>query len=246
MRSPQTTSFRDRFTRLRSAQKRRTGVPLYTLAINRPVGRVIAAASPPGVTPNHLTLVGAAFTFAAILSLMIWFDEGLVGILIGLGLVVGFLFDSADGQLARLRNAGSASGEWLDHVIDGIRIVLMHVATLAFLLRVGVDARLAFAACATFAVAASATFFAGGLFEKLTTTAPQTVADRGSRARSILMLPVDYGAICWMYVLLPLTEVFVVVYVLAALAKVVSASALLTKWYRTLARDDAARRASTA
>ncbi len=241
------TTFTQRFESLRAAQKRRTGVPLYTLVVNRPVGRVIAAASPRAITPNHLTLIGAGFTFAAILWLLIGYSGGVAGVLIGVGLVVGFFFDSADGQLARLRNGGSASGEWLDHVIDGIRIVLMHIATLVFLLRVDVvETWVAIAMCTIFAVAASATFFAGGLFEKLTTTPPRTTVTGGSRLRSILMLPVDYGVICWMYLLTPTGVVFAVVYGLAAAAKVLSATSLLTKWYVTLRREDRARRADAA
>jgi len=237
------STFRGRFDLLREAQKRRTGVPLYTLAVNRPVGRVIAAASPRGITPNHLTAIGALFTFAGILLLLVWADGSLWGGLVGVALIVGFFFDSADGQLARLRGGGSAAGEWLDHVIDGIRIVLLHVATLAFLLRTEiVPAWLAFTLCTVFVVAASATFFAGSLFEKLTTSAPSTTVTNGSRLRSALMLPVDYGVTCWIFLLVAVPPVFVVVYALAALAKVGTTSMLLAKWYRTLRREDRERR----
>lgn len=239
------STFRERFELLRTAQKRRTGVPLYTLAVNRPVGRVIAAASPAGITPNHLTAIGALFTFAGILALLLWADGSLWGALVGVALVVGFFFDSADGQLARLRGGGSAAGEWLDHVIDGIRIVLLHIATLAFLLRTEVvPPWAAFTLSTVFVVAASATFFAGSLFEKLTTTAAKTQVTTGSRLRSVMMLPVDYGVTCWLYLLVAFPPVFVIVYALAALAKVGTTSALLTKWYRTLRREDAARRAA--
>jgi len=237
------STFADRFASLRRAQKRKTGVPLYTLAVNRPVGRVIAAASPRAVTPNHLTAVGAAFTFAGIGALLGWADgSSVTNTLVGVALIVGFFFDSADGQLARLRGGGSAAGEWLDHVIDGIRIVLLHIATLTYLLRSEViDAHLAFALCTAFAVAASATFFAGGLFEKLTITAAGTTVSRRSRLRSVLMIPVDYGVLCWVYLLLPFPPVFVTVYAFACAAKLCTTSLLLTKWYRTLRREDAAR-----
>ncbi|WEK13372.1 MAG: CDP-alcohol phosphatidyltransferase family protein [Candidatus Microbacterium phytovorans] len=241
------STFRDRFTLLREAQKRRTGVPLYTLAVNRPVGRVIAAASPRGITPNHLTGIGALFTFAGILYLLVWADGSPWSALVGVALVVGFFFDSADGQLARLRGGGSASGEWLDHVIDGVRIVLLHIATLAFLLRTeAVPTPVAFALCTVFVVAASATFFSGSLFEKLTTSAPSTRVTSGSRLRSALMLPVDYGVTCWIFLLTAWVPVFVVVYALAALAKVGTTTMLLSKWYRTLRREDRERRAAAA
>ncbi|GAA5033983.1 CDP-alcohol phosphatidyltransferase family protein [Microbacterium fluvii] len=245
MTDTQTTTFRTRFGELRAAQKRRTGVPLYTLAINRPVGRVLAAAAPPWATPNVLTAVGAVFTFAAILALMLWADGAAWNAVIGLALVIGFFFDSADGQLARLRGGGSALGEWLDHVIDGIRMVLLHLATLAYLVRVDVipDAA-AYALCLVFTVAASSTFFAGELFTKLTSVTATTTVTARSRARSALMLPVDYGVLCWVYLLLPLPVAFTTVYALIALAKVLTSTALLTKWYRTLRREDAARAAT--
>lgn len=238
-------TFSERFQHLREAQKRKTGVPLYTLAINRPVGRVIAAAAPARATPNHLTAVGAVLTFAGILALMLAADGAGWGFLVGVALVVGFFFDSADGQLARLRGGGSAAGEWLDHVIDGARIVLLHVATLLYLLRTEtLPPTAAFAICTVFLLTASATFFGGGLFEKLTTTAPDPTVTRGSRLRSALMLPVDYGVLCWVYLLVPVPAVFVVVYTAAGAAKVVTTTMLLTKWYRTLRREDAARRAA--
>lgn len=239
------TTFRGRFDTLRTAQKRRTGVPLYTLAVNRPVGRVIAAASPAWATPNTLTAIGALFTFAGILWLLIGATATPAAALVGVGMVIGFFFDSADGQLARLRGGGSAAGEWLDHVIDGVRMVLLHIATLAFLLRTeAVPVWLAFTLCAVFSVSAAATYFAGSLFEKLTTAAPSTTVTRGSRLRSVIMLPVDYGILCWVYLLTPFALVFTVAYGLVALAKVMTTSALLLKWYRSLRAQDAARAAA--
>ena len=45
-------------------------------------------------------------------------------------LQLGFAFDSADGQLARLKGGGSPAGEWLDHVVDSARHLLFHLAVL--------------------------------------------------------------------------------------------------------------------
>jgi phosphatidylglycerophosphate synthase len=41
---------------------------------------------------------------------------------------VGYAFDAADGQLARLRGGGSLAGEWLDHMIDAAKVSSLHVA----------------------------------------------------------------------------------------------------------------------
>jgi phosphatidylglycerophosphate synthase len=246
--------FRGRFDSLRQAQKKRRGVPLYTLYVNRPAGRVIAAASPAWMTPNGLTAIGGVLTYGALIALMFFVDGGPASALVGVALVLGFFFDSADGQLARLRSAGSVSGEWLDHVLDSGRIVLLHIATLWFLVRTeALDETLAVLVCTAFALAATLVFFAGTLFEKLEALhgeKPASPADPASpppatartTLRSALMLPVDYGVTCAMFLLLPWSVVFVPVYVVLAVIKVLSTSAFLAKWYLALRRIDARRR----
>jgi phosphatidylglycerophosphate synthase len=247
--------FRDRFDTLRQAQKRSRGVPLYTLYVNRPAGRVIAAASPDGMTPNGLTAIGGVLTYGALVALMFFADGGTASVLVGVALILGFFFDSADGQLARLRSAGSVSGEWLDHVLDSGRIVLLHISTLWFLLRTdALGETLAVAACTAFALAATLVFFAGTLFEKLEALHPdptRTVSEKSARSapsplRSALMLPVDYGVTCVLFLLLPLPDLFVPLYLVLAIIKVLSTSAFLVKWYRLLRRIDARNRAQSA
>ena len=50
-------------------------------------------------------------------------------------LVVGYAFDAADGQLARLRGGGIIAGEWLDHMVDAIKVASLHLAVLVGLYR---------------------------------------------------------------------------------------------------------------
>ena len=54
--------------RLAAAQKRRApGSPAYSIYVNRPVGRRLAAAAYlAGLTPNAVTAISAVFTFSAI------------------------------------------------------------------------------------------------------------------------------------------------------------------------------------
>lgn len=55
---------------LRGAQKTAKGVSLYSRYVNRPAGRVLAAAAfRVGLTPNQVTLVSAVFTFASLAAL---------------------------------------------------------------------------------------------------------------------------------------------------------------------------------
>ena len=117
-------TFTSSLEELRSAQKGRKGAPPYSLFVNRPLGRVFAAAANVlGLRPNQVTMISACFTFAAIALLAIGPATWWVGVLVAVGLVLGYALDSADGQLARLQGGGSLTGEWLDHMIDSVKVV---------------------------------------------------------------------------------------------------------------------------
>lgn len=251
------SNFSGRFRALRAAQKRRRGVPLYTLYVNRPAGRAIAAASPRQVTPDHLTAAGAALTYGSLVVLMFWAGTGSLAVLVGVALVLGFFLDSADGQLARLRGAGSLRGEWLDHVLDSGRIVLLHLATLWFVIRNELlPPQVAVAVCSAFVVAATLIFFGGILFDKLAESASSGARTReqspatagpGTTLRSVLMLPLDYGLTCVAFLLLPFPSVFLVAYLVLAAAKVAACGAFMAKWYRSLSHlDDLSRTSRSA
>src|SRR3954467_9989606 len=134
--APVKPSFAQSFKELSLAQKGKKGVPLYCLYVNRPAGRVVAAALRNSrFGPNHLTLAGAILTYGALLWLAFGAGVEPGSALVGLALAAGFILDSADGQLARLQGRSSKLGEWLDHVLDGGRIVVLHGAVFCFLLR---------------------------------------------------------------------------------------------------------------
>ena len=127
--SPQ--GFGDSLNRLKNAQKSNTGAPLYSVLVNRPMGRVFAAAAHQvGLTPNGVTAISACFTFSGIAMLFLLTPTWPVAVAVGACLVIGYGLDAADGQLARLRGAGSLLGEWLDHVIDSFKIATMHLGVL--------------------------------------------------------------------------------------------------------------------
>ncbi len=92
------------FDELRRAQKDSRGAPPYSRFINRPAGRVLAAAAHQlGLTPNVVTMISACFTFAGIVLLAAGDATWGTGVLVALLLMVGYALDAADGQLARLR-----------------------------------------------------------------------------------------------------------------------------------------------
>ncbi|HJG50865.1 MAG TPA: CDP-alcohol phosphatidyltransferase family protein, partial [Brachybacterium faecium] len=83
------------------------GAPAYSVYVNRRLGRALAAgAHGLGLTPNQVSLVSAAHSFAAILLIALVPASIPAGFFIALLLVLGYAWDSADGQVARLRGGG--------------------------------------------------------------------------------------------------------------------------------------------
>ncbi|MFF5899897.1 CDP-alcohol phosphatidyltransferase family protein [Streptomyces argenteolus] len=227
---------------LRGAQKSSKGVSLYSRYVNRPAGRLLAAgAYRAGLTPNQVTLVSAAFTFAAIAAVALVQPSWRLGVLVYAGLAVGFAFDSADGQLARLTGRGGPDGEWLDHVVDCAKMILVHAAVLVsfhrfaelpgegwLLLPLG------------FLFVAVLTFCAGLLREQLGKAAPRAApAPAGpaapvSRVRAVALLPADYGVFCLVFLLLGAPGAFRAGYAALAVVHAVFLVAFLGKWFREL------------
>lgn len=136
-----TESYREVLTRLGSAQKGAArSAPAYSRFVNRRLGRVLAAAAHrAGLSPNQVTAVSAVHTFTAIALLALLAPSGWLGVLVSVLLVLGYAWDSADGQVARLTATGSPAGEWLDHVVDSVKVVALPVAVAVGLLRAGAD-----------------------------------------------------------------------------------------------------------
>ncbi|MBK8460629.1 MAG: CDP-alcohol phosphatidyltransferase family protein [Micropruina sp.] len=104
--------------------------------VNRGLARPVAAAAfVAGLTPNAVTALSASSSLAGLAGLLFLPRSIAAGVLVALLLALGFVLDSADGQLARLRGGGSGAGEWLDHVVDAARTCLVHLSvTVALLL----------------------------------------------------------------------------------------------------------------
>jgi phosphatidylglycerophosphate synthase len=226
---------------LRRAQKTAKGISLYSRHVNRPAGRVLAAAAHrAGMTPNQVTLISAALTFSAVVLLACAHPSWLLGITVYAGLAAGFAFDSADGQLARLRGESTAVGEWLDHVVDCAKITALHAAVLIsfyrfhslpgpgwLLLPLG------------FQFAAMLIFFGGLLTDKLKPKADEGAAGtpvvEPSRLRALALLPVDYGVFCTVFLLLGDAQVFLTGYAVLFAAHALFLPAFMAKWFRELA-----------
>ncbi|WP_035874506.1 CDP-alcohol phosphatidyltransferase family protein [Cryobacterium sp. MLB-32] len=233
-------TYRDTVRRLSSAQKTAArGAPAYSIYVNRKVGRYLAAgAYRLGLTPNMVTIVSAAFTFGGIALLALGQPSWPVGISVWLLLALGYAFDSADGQVARLRGGGSPSGEWLDHVVDSIKISSLHLAVLitAFthfdlpnpgwlLVPIG------------FTVVGAVSFFAMILNDLLKAKHPRAQPPAGRRStvwRSLLGAPTDYGVLCVAFILLGAPGIFLGVYTLLFIAHSGYLVLALGKWFRDM------------
>ena len=230
----------DAYRRLATAQKGHArGAPAYSVYINRRMGRVFAAlAYRWGWTPNGATVFSAVFTFSGIALIALGPIEWWSGVLIAVLLVLGYAWDSADGQLARLRGGGSLSGEWLDHFIDSLKHATLHVAVLIGLWRVPELRDTAWLLIPlAFSAIAVVTFFGMLLNDLLKGKqgVPSTHARGGGTfGRSILMLPTDYGLLCLVFVFWAWPAGFLALYGLLMLLNGAFLALAAVKWFREM------------
>jgi CDP-diacylglycerol--serine O-phosphatidyltransferase len=227
---------------LRSAQKSNRGAPLYSRFVNRPLGRLFAAAAYQlGLTPNQVTAVSALFTLAGIVGLALWPPSILMGATVGLLLIVGYAMDSADGQLARLRGGGSQAGEWLDHVCDGAKLATIHLAVLVSFYRFGeLSTDLVMLVPLAYSAVDSVWFFAFILTDRMRRPGgPVLAVQEGARPsvlRSVLSAPTDYGLLCVVFLTFAFPRVFIVLYGIMLLGTAGHLALALPKWYRDIKR----------
>lgn len=239
---PPAPGLRSTLHRLRSAQKPpAAGSPAYSRFVNRRIGRVLAAgAYHAGLTPNGVTAISAAFSAAAIAAVALTPPTPVTAVLVALGLLVGYAFDSADGQLARLRGGGSPAGEWLDHVVDSVKVVALHLAVLVGWYRFSDLARARPALLllpVAFALVSSVFFFVQILTDQLRRAHPDRAprpagAGRAAVLRSVVVAPTDYGLLCVAFALLAWPAGFAAVYALLLAGTALFLTAALPKWYR--------------
>ncbi|WP_141309613.1 CDP-alcohol phosphatidyltransferase family protein [Streptomyces spinoverrucosus] len=230
--------FSSALRQLSQAQKSARGVSAYTRFVNRPVGRVLAAAAHRmGLSPNHVTLVSALVTFAAIAATALLPPSHALGQCVALALVLGFALDSADGQLARLHRSTSLSGEWMDHVVDCAKLLGIHAAVLISFHRFFDLPRPALLLVPiAFQFAAVVLFFGGILTEQLRRRGDETETGSPSAVRAVALLPVDYGLLCLVFLFLGNQKLFFALYVALLAAHAVLLPVFLSKWFSELSR----------
>jgi phosphatidylglycerophosphate synthase len=170
-----------------------------------------------GLTPNAVTGLSAVCTFTGLVLLATVPVSTGLGLVVSGSLVLGYALDSADGQLARLRGGGSPAGEWLDHMVDALKIAGLHMAVLVGLHGSGAVAEEWLLVPIAFNVVAVVHFFATLLNEAMrakrgTTTRATPTAGRPSVLRSLLVVPTDFGLLCLLFLLWGLPGAFLPVY----------------------------------
>jgi phosphatidylglycerophosphate synthase len=231
------SKFRDNLHALAAAQKPARNTAAYSRLVNRPLGRLVAAqAHTVGTTPNQATAVSAVLSASGLLVLVLVEPRWWTGVLVSVLLACGYVMDSVDGQLARLRGGGSRSGEWLDHTIDCFKTASLHLAVLVSWFRFS-DARDGWLLLPlVFEVVAVVTYF--GLILMPTLRTPSVVtrhpAVREHPLRKFALLPMDYGAQCWMFVLLPWGVGFRTLYAVLLVCNGAALCLALRKWWREL------------
>ena len=223
--------------RLAAAQKSSKGAPAYSRYVNRPIGRSLAAAAfVLHRTPNQVTAVSAAFSAVGILVTALVRPTVASGAVVAVALVVGYAFDAADGQLARLRGGGSPAGEWLDHMVDAAKISALHLAVLISAYRfLSLDARWLLVPIG-YCLVAAVTFFGmilNDLLRQRHAAATGAPVQRGesSTLRSILVIPTDYGFLCLVFLLLGAPSLFFGAYTLFFAANAGFLVLAVMKWF---------------
>ena len=225
--------FSTAYADLARSQKSPAGVSFYSRLVNRPLGRVLAAtAAALRVSPNQLTAFSGLLVVAAGAVLVTQPPGPLVGGAAALLLVLSFAVDSADGQLARLLGSGSHLGEWLDHLVDAGKAVVLHGAVLVAVLRFG-QLPLAWLAFPLLFQLVSTLVFAGGTLRQL--LGPRVeLQGRAQHRSAVALLPADFGVISLVFLTYPWPLVFSVAYPVLLAANVVIGALLVAKWYREL------------
>lgn len=234
-------SLREIIDALGAAAKTPRGVSVYSVRVNRVGGRWIAAvAYKIGMTPNQVTVLSGLVSAAGILGLAALHPSVPLGVACSLALVLGFMLDSADGQVARLRRMSSPAGEWLDHCVDAACKLGLHAAVLVAWLRLDyADSRLLLPLA--FQFVAVLFFFGGTLAGVLRHRAAElpgatAVPSLRDRVAPVVLLPVDHGVVALMFMTWGWQGAFTGVYTASLALHVLYSLVFARHWFQELNR----------
>lgn len=227
--------FRENLANLNRAQKSGAGVPAYTRWLNRRLARSVAAASAAaGLTPNIVTALSAVLSGIGLVVMLVvpptWWSALLTAVL----LAAGYVFDSADGQVARLTGASSPAGEWLDHVVDAIRTPAIHLTVAVSVMLHRPDLIWLAIIALLFTVMSVGQFMSQILAEQLVRNSGGEEAEANGVKKSLILLPTDTGVLCWSFLLWLFPPLFAAAYTVLFLVNLVHTATSMRRKYRKL------------
>ena len=232
-------TFSAAYQALTQAQKPARGVSIYSRYVNRPLGKLLAALSATvSLSPNAVTLISATLTAGAAVLIAMARPSVLIGVVVAALLVLGFAFDAADGQLARLLHRSSPAGEWFDHVVDAGKAVSLNGAILIAAYR-HFDVPLVWLLVPVAYQVVGVVVQAGGTLRELLARVSRAASIRpegGSVRRwtPIVLLAADSGVFGLAFLTWGWPDLFVIVYTLLFIANCLVGGALMIKWAREL------------
>ena len=104
---------------------RKTHDIAWNVYVARPIAAVLVALlrrTP--LTPNQVTILGVVVFLGCVATLILWRDW--TGMLVSAAILqLAYIFDCADGQLARLKKMTSDVGSYFDFLIDEVKALLL-------------------------------------------------------------------------------------------------------------------------
>lgn len=188
-----------------------------------------------GMTPNGLTAVGVALWVAGCAAVLTFYSSIWGLALSGALWSTSYVFDSADGQLARLQHSGSEFGGWLDHTIDAARSlsVSLSIAMVLVIRNFGI-LPLAFVFIGI--IVTETKYF--GLLISPSTDLSQESANRVRGKRRLVSEPIrlvaETGVSVWYVLALSSARASIVVFGIWALASAINSAYLLAREFRVL------------
>jgi len=143
--------------------------------------------------------------------------------------------------------ASSPAGEWLDHVVDSMRVPTVHLATLVGFIRFPEyfsashttdgfpGGWILWALPMAFTVLTAGHFMSQILAEQLRKNRKTAAPSTGGNLRSFINLHMDAGTLCWIYIFWGFGVLFVFVYALLFLANAATVLLSMRRKYVTLA-----------
>lgn len=207
--------------------------------VNRRLGRLLASlAYRLGLTPNHATAISAVHTVGGLCAILLLPPSLWSGMLAAVLLVLGYAWDSADGQLARLRGGGSLSGEWLDHFVDAFKLASIHLVVLiALWWHTTLRDTVWLLVPIVFSVIQVVTFFGMLLNDLLKNKiGVESTHSRGggTLGRSLILAPTDFGILCLLFAVWGATTVFLGGYLILCILNGGFLVLAAIKWFREI------------